>query len=171
MLVKVDFPAFIGAMTAKAKKDERYYFEGVFIDPRGYLVATDGHRLFCAAVAEGAGPYIIRVIGKAPTKFDHAVFDTDDLCVSFFKDDGSPLGNLPISLIDAQYPDWKRAVDGFDVKAVEEIGVDLTLISDAAKVAKAYGKPYGRFEFHGADRAMKIHFNDSAWMSIMPCRI
>ena len=55
MLVKVDFPAFIGAMTAKAKKDVRYYLEGVFIDPRGYLVATDGHRLFCAAVAEVAG--------------------------------------------------------------------------------------------------------------------
>ena len=91
--------------------------------------------------------------------------------VSFFKDDGSPLGNLPISLIEAQYPDWKRAVDGFDVKAVEEIGVDLTFIADAAKVAKAYGKPYGRFEFRGVDRAMKIHFNVSAWMSIMPCRI
>ena len=171
MQITVDFPAFIGVMTAKAKKDDRYYLEGVFIDPRGYLVATDGKRLFCAAVAEGAGPYIILVIGKAPTKFDHAVFDTDDLCVSFFKDDGSPLGNLPISLIDAQYPDWKRAVDGFDVKAVEEIGVDLTFIADAAKVAKAYGKPYGRFEFHGASHAMKIHFNGSAWMSIMPCRI
>ena len=122
-------------------------------------------------MAEGAGPYIIRVIGKAPTKFHHVVFDTDDLCASFFKDDGSPLGNIPISLIDGCYPDWKRAVDGFDVKAVEEIGADLTIIADAAKVAKAYGKPYGRFQFHGASHAMKIHFTDSAWMSIMPCRI
>ena len=48
MLVKVDFPAFVGAMTAKAKKDVRYYLEGLFIDPRGYLVATDDHRLFCS---------------------------------------------------------------------------------------------------------------------------
>ena len=65
MRVKVDYAAFIGAMTAKAQKDVRYYLEGVFIDPRGYLVATDGKRLFCATVAEGAGPFIIRVIGKA----------------------------------------------------------------------------------------------------------
>ena len=171
MQITVDFPAFIGAMTAKAKKNVLYYFEGVFIDPRGYLVATDGYRLFCAAVAEGAGPYIIRVIGKAPTKFHHAIFDTDDLCIRFFRDDESPLGSVPISLIDAKYPDWKRAVDGFSVEAVAEIGVDCTFIADAAKVAKAYGKHYGRFQFYGADRAMKIYFTESAWMSVMPCRI
>jgi len=57
------------------------------------------------------------------------------------------------------------------VKAVEEIGVDLTFIADAAKVAKAYGKPYGRLQFHGTDRALKIHFTESAWMSVNPCRI
>ena len=87
MRIKVDYAAFVGVMTAKAKKDVRYYFEGIFIDPRGYLVATDGRRLFCASVAEGAGPYIIRVIGKPTAKFHHAVFDTDDLCVRFFRED------------------------------------------------------------------------------------
>lgn len=171
MTVQVSYAAYVGATTAVAKKDVRFYLNGVFIDPRGHLVATDGHRLFCAAIDPGHGPHIAKINGKAPAKFDHAIFMLNDGRVVFCNSVGAELASLPVERLEATYPDWRRAVDGFPVAAVEAIGVDLTYMADAAKIAKAYGKPYAKLEFHGADKAMKIHFSDDAWMSLMPCRV
>lgn len=171
MTVLVSYAAYVGATTAVAKKDHRLYLEGIFIDSGGYLVATDGHRLFCSAIEPGHGPHIVCVKGKAPARFHHARLDVEARSVSFFDQDCVQLASLPLSVISANYPDWKRAADGFPVVAVEAIGLDLTYMADAAKIAKAYGNPRAKFEFHGANRAVKIHFSPDAWMSLMPCRL
>lgn len=171
MTVQVSYAAYIGATTAVAKKDVRYYLNGLFFDPKGFLVSTDGHRLFCSAIEPGHGPAIVKIDGKAPARFHHAVFLLNDGRVCFCDQDSRELASLPISLIDGRYPDWKRAVDGSHVVAVEAIGLDLTYMADAAKIAKAYKTNGAKFEFHGADRAVKIHFSADAWMSIMPCRV
>lgn len=171
MTVRVSYAAYVGATTAVAKKDVRYYLQGLFFDPKGYLVATDGHRLFCSAIEPGHGPAIVKIDGKAPSKFHHAIFLLNEGSVCFFNQDCVQLASLPFTTIDGTYPDWQRATGGFPVAAVEAIGLDLTYMADAAKIAKTYGNPRAKMEFYGADRAVKIHFSGDAWMSLMPCRV
>jgi hypothetical protein len=111
--------------------------------------------------------------GKGPTRFDRVVLKFENKTAEFIDKFGNSVMVLPFDLLDGRYPDWQRAAAYHQGKeAVEEIGFDLSYMADAAKIAKAYGKPYARFEFHAAHGPVRIYFNGGkAWMSVMPCRI
>ncbi|MGR9066982.1 hypothetical protein ACP6ES_07685 [Klebsiella quasipneumoniae] len=76
-MITVNRAEYLSALTCAGVKDVRYYLNGLFFDPEGFIVGTDGHRLFCGkAVTEGES-VIINVKAKPPTKFNHVVIDTE----------------------------------------------------------------------------------------------
>ncbi|MEV9065357.1 hypothetical protein AB0132_08575 [Klebsiella quasipneumoniae] len=66
-MITVNRAEYLSALTCAGVKDVRYYLNGIFFDPEGFIVGTDGHRLFCGkAVTEGES-VIINVKAKPPT--------------------------------------------------------------------------------------------------------
>ena len=85
-MITVKRAEYLSALTCAGVKDVRYYLNGIFFDPEGFIVATDGHRLFCGkAITEGES-VIISVKAKPPTKFDHVVISTESRSATFIDD-------------------------------------------------------------------------------------
>lgn len=167
----IDFAAYMGAKTCRAKNDVRYYLNAFYIDSEGFIVATDGHRLFCDKVQtnqpEGV---IVDVKGKEPAKFHHAELATETKTISFYTAENGLLAALPVEIMDGCFPDWRR-VARVDSGKVEDIGFTMPYLVDAAKVAKFYKKDIAKFEFQDSYRACKVHFSETAYMMIMPARV
>ena len=167
----IPFASYVGAKICRAKNDVRYYLNAIYIDPEGFIVATDGHRLFCDKVQTNQPEGIlIDVKGKEPAKFNHAEVSTESKSVSFFDANNALLATLPFDLVDGRFPDWRR-VANVQPGSVESVGFTMEYLSDAHKVAKAFKVNIARFDFQDATRACKVSFSDTAYMVIMPARI
>ena len=167
----IPFASYVGAKICRAKNDVRYYLNAIYIDPEGFIVSTDGHRLFCDKVQTNQPEgLLIDVKGKEPTKFNHAEVSTESKSVSFFDANNALLATLPFDLVDGRFPDWRR-VANVQPGSVESIGFTMEYLSDAHKVAKAFKIVFARFDFQDATRACKVSFSDTAYMIIMPARV
>jgi DNA polymerase III sliding clamp (beta) subunit (PCNA family) len=167
----IDFAAYMGAKVCRAKNDVRYYLNAIYIDAEGFIVATDGHRLFCDKVQTNQPEGIlVDVKGKEPAKFSYAEISTEAKSISFYTAEHGLLATLPVELVDGRFPDWRR-VARVEAGKVETIGFTMSYLVDAAKVAKLYKKAVSKFEFQDSSRACKIHFSDTAYMIIMPARV
>lgn len=94
--------ALICASTEKV----RYYLNGVYVDPKGFLVSLDGARMFCGkidleGVPEFDGWIICRdTIKRALTGYKAATITISPNCV----------GSILCQPIDGIFPDWWRVV-------------------------------------------------------------
>lgn len=109
------------ATTADAT-EQRKALHGVFLDPlNGRLVATDGHRLFMAALPPGvpplSGPLILRFINpatgaparKLPASWAAAVLDREALVLRGLGLAGGTLpGELRLEVLSEDFPDVDR---------------------------------------------------------------
>lgn len=101
------------ALLHAGKKDVRYYLNGVLIDRQtGHVVATDGHRMLVAKLADGAwekgDSYIVpRETLEAAVKL-HAKYET----IEILDVDTANLtvGHIPCKAIDGRFPEWRRVV-------------------------------------------------------------
>jgi DNA polymerase III subunit beta len=94
-----------------AVKDNRFYLVGVFFDPQGYAVATDGHAMLCVRIpsfTHATGFIIPSATLKAALGLNKKIFEiavTENLC-----------GGITYTPIDGRFPDWRRvtptAADG-----------------------------------------------------------
>lgn len=172
-MIKVNYPEYTGAKICRAKLDVHYYLNGFLFDKSGFIVATDGHRMFVAAVnVDGiADDVIVDVKGKAPNKFAYALFNIEEKSVSFQDDKDNLLCTLPLEIVDGRYPDWRRVANVTEGK-VSQIGLNFDYMADAAKVGKAFGTKNNAYSMTLQDtaRAVQIKYSDSAYMIIMPCR-
>lgn len=167
----IDFPAYMGAKICKAKNNVRYYLNGFYVDSEGFIVATDGHRLFCDKVkTDTTEGFIFDVKGKEPTKFSYAEISTETKNISFYTAQEVLLATLPLEIVDGRFPDWRR-VARVEAGKVEAIGFTMPYLADAAKVAKFYKKDIAKFEFQDSSRGCKVHFSETAFMVIMPARV
>lgn len=167
----IDFAAYMGAKTCRAKNDVRYYLNAVYIDSEGFIVATDGHRLFCDKVQTNQPEGIlVDVKGREPAKFSYAEISTETNSISFYTAENGLLASLPIEIVDGRFPDWRR-VARVETGKVEAIGFTMSFLADAAKVAKFYKKDIAKFEFQDSSRACKVHFSETAYMMFIPARV
>ncbi|EOI2369677.1 hypothetical protein ACMGCF_000043 [Klebsiella aerogenes] len=170
-MITVNRAEYLSALTCAGVKDVRYYLNGLFFDPEGFIVGTDGHRLFCGkAVTEGES-VIINVKAKPPTKFNHVVIDTEKRSATFIDDKAQEVLISPIEIIDGWYPDWRR-VSHFKPGKVEAIGLHLPYLADAAKCSKYFDKKAnGVLETQDSAGATRIRIGKEAYMLIMPVRM
>ena len=104
-------------LPAVSTEQARYYLNGVYFDPAGWIVATTGHVLFAAhvpAVADWAGKGVIvsgkqlatAVKGRSPINFAALELDRGNVLVN-------ACGSIALApVIDGAFPDWRRAVPG-----------------------------------------------------------
>ncbi|HBR1902065.1 hypothetical protein [Klebsiella pneumoniae] len=170
-MITVNRAEYLSALTCAGVKDVRYYLNGLFFDPEGFIVGTDGHRLFCGkAVTEGES-VIINVKAKPPTKFNHVVIDTSKRSATFIDGKAQEVLISPIEIIDGRYPDWRR-VSHFKPGKVEAIGLHLPYLADAAKCSKYFDKKAnGVLETQDSAGATRIRIGKEAYMLIMPVRM
>ena len=173
-MIKVGYPEYTGVKICRAKNDTRYYFNGFLFDKGGFIVATDGHRMFVAGIdVDGIiDDIIVDVKGKAPNKFAYALFNIEEKSVSFHDDKDNLLCTLPLEIVDGRYPDWRRVANVTEGK-VSQIGLNFDYLADAAKVGKAFGTKNNAYVMTLQDTAsaVQIKYSDSAYMIIMPCRV
>lgn len=139
------------ARTHAAEKDIRSYLCGVYLDTKaGKVVATDGHRLFCAnarGVKLGAPSIIIPndLIDAALKQFtgeyargktlgDADVLITvadDQLCIR------TPSGSVFGRPLSGTFPDWRRVVPKGDEAADPDAGHNLRSVCNYQYIADA----------------------------------
>ena len=171
-MIKVNYADLKAATICAATNDVRYFLNGVFFDEKGYIVATDGHRLFCgsAVVPEGESK-IVSIKGRLPTKFEYC--NIDGTSAAFFDSKDVLIATIPIEIVDGRlFPDWRR-VTSFISNKVEAIGFNGAYLSDACKIAKLFDRKFEglKLEFQGVDKATRVLFKGGAFLVIMPMRL
>lgn len=170
-MITVNRAEYLSALTCAGVKDVRYYLNGIYFDPEGFIVGTDGHRLFCGKADTGGENVIISVKAKPPTRFNHLVVDTEKRSATFIDDKAHEVLTSPIDIIDGRYPDWRR-VSRFKPGKVEAIGLHLPYLADAAKCSKYFDKKAnGVLETQDSAGATRIRIGKEAYMLIMPVRM
>ncbi|ECR8691377.1 hypothetical protein F2E61_23970, partial [Salmonella enterica] len=110
-MITVKRAEYLSALTCAGVKDVRYYLNGIFFDAEGFIVGTDGHRLFCGKATTEGESAIINVKAKPPAKFDHIVVDIENRSATFIDDKAQEVLASPIDIIDGHFPDWRRVAD------------------------------------------------------------
>ena len=173
------------ALICSAKKDIRYYLQGVCISINGpdvsMVYGTDGHIMF-------AGQCPIIVI-DAPASYGFEIIIPSDTIKAIDKksefidletiDGGAKdyylLGNARFQAIDARYPDISRVVparDAFSEQIISYFDPEL-LVKGNEALAMYYGTKKGKvFPLHQrGDYSGAIHYNQNdAVVVVMPMR-
>lgn len=172
------------ALVFSAKKDVRYYLNGINIyfkaDKIRAVCSTDGHtaQLLSVFVSEenNIKGYESMIISNEDAKRLAAIYSTDQV------DDVSVTEMLAhASPVNGNFPDITRIIPGKDASYDELIiGIDYKYLarvsSSLTKLSKGIGNkyPHAKFTFKGDDKAIRIdaNVNDSkALIIIMPCRM
>lgn len=99
------------ALICASTEQIRYYLNGVYVDPKGYLVSTDGHRLFCGKLdlpgdsncePDSFGGWIIPrdTLKRALQGYKAAMIEISPTRV----------GDIACQPIDGTFPDWRRVI-------------------------------------------------------------
>lgn len=159
----------------QAKKDVRYYLEGMCFRPDGKVAATDGHTL---AVSnhdnEITHPVIVKV-HKLPSRcFHHAEIDTETKIVTLMDKNGVRVGVAMCDVIDGAFPDVDKVIPK-STEAVEKIQFNAGYLARIEKCAKLINPKFQgvTMTFDSPIRAAKFEINgidDQITIIIMPMR-
>jgi DNA polymerase-3 subunit beta len=116
-----------------AKNDVRFYLKGIYSDPSGYLVATDGHRILYIKTGEpGLDVIIPREAAEAAVKMAKKGQE-----IPLTKTSIGPITYTPV---DGRYPDWRRVIPGNDnLEATPQCLFEWQYLIDAEKAFKLMG--------------------------------
>ncbi len=178
------------ALLFAAKKDVRFYLNGVCLDVRPslgryFLVTTDGHRMlvqkFHLAEKSDAPDYrvileradiegYLKVTGKKP---DNLLAVTDGKWSG-----NSTAGQIPLRVVDGRFPDWERVMPAGGA-VIGMPPMDPEYFADVGKAATLFGAKFRgpNCSWCGSqDRAALFSFpygphNGEAWAVVMPMRV
>lgn len=126
-------------------EETRYYLNGVFVDPRGWLVSTDGHRLFAARISgiEGTLPAEGVIIPRDTIKKALTGYNKNIPTITL---DDKTLGDIVCAFVDGTFPQWERVVPkSFNGETAQ---FNPAYVGDFAKIAKTLGLSNGYAEIH-----------------------
>lgn len=162
----INYSAFQSATACRSKNGVREFCNTIRLDAEGFIVATDGHILFCGkADAKSEESITVDVMGKAPSKFDYV--EIDSTVAKFYSDRAGFLIALPVRLVDCPYPDWRR-ITRFAEGQIAAISCSGKYLITVAKVGNFYNKKAIQFEFQGYDSAMRVFLSDTDFIALMP---
>ncbi len=172
------------ALLFAAKKDVRYYLNGVLIEwdsENVTIVATDGHRLFAAThpVDEPAEPGSV-IVSYDDVKCALSGYKAET--IEFTPNDSvgvrlqhglqtATLGNASFQPIDGTYPDWRLVVPA--KISGETAQFDPRYVGDLAKASKALGvKDAQAHVYHNGMSAALVTFGgrEDCYAILMPMR-
>jgi len=94
------------ALICASTEQARYYLNGVYVDPKGFLVSTDGHRLFCGKIdVADVAPFDGWIIPRDAVKRALTGFKADLIGIS-----PAHVGDIACRSVDGSFPDWRRVV-------------------------------------------------------------
>ncbi len=144
---------------AAARQDVRYYLCGVYLDPIGAMVATDGHRLHVARIDPFDGPGLILPIDTVDQIIKVARPGTKT-APEIRIDGGLTASVSGVSIlfapVDGAFPDWQRILPKNPSGKVAQFNPEY--ISDVAR-AEGYltgGKTTEIFVHHNGDGAALV---------------
>lgn len=158
------------ALICASTEEVRYYLNGVYVDPKGLLVSTNGHVMFCGKIdLTDVAPFDGWIIPREAIK--RAVTGYKDSTIEI-----SPtrVGDIATQPVDGTYPDWRRVLPDETSGEVAQFNPDY--IADVGKMGDLLrGKRKGSLSAH-------IHHNgegpagvtfpeiDDAFAVLMPIR-
>lgn len=96
------------ALVCASTEQARYYLNGVYVDPKGYLVTTDGHRAFVGKIDLGdADPFGGWIIPRDAIKQALTGYKSDTIEITQTR-----VGVVSCQPVDGSFPDWRRIVPG-----------------------------------------------------------
>lgn len=164
------------ALLCASNEQTRYYLRGVYVDPKGYLVSTDGHRMFVGTIDLAASEH-----NPAPSSFDGWIIPRDAIkrALTGYKPDVieiSPTrcGDIACQPVDGSYPDWRRVVpseiSGTTAQFNPAYVADMGKIGEMLTGKRKNGLP--AHIHHNGDRPAGVTFPgvDDAFAVLMPIR-
>ena len=171
MLIPTDL--LKAALFCASNEESRYYLRGVHLATSGHMVTTDGHRLFCAKLAEAVPTDVIIPLDtvKAALKLAGKRAETIEL-------NGNTLGGVVFTPVDGTFPDWRRVIPsatGYDNGTPGLPHFNPDYVYDLGQMCRALGSKTGvTFQVHswGADCPHGVTFAErtDCFAVIMPMR-
>ena len=95
------------AILCASSEESRYYLRGVHLSTSGHMVTTDGHRLFCAKLAEAVATDVIIPLDdvKAALKLAGARAQEIEIDLAANK-----IGQISFQPVDGTFPNWRAVV-------------------------------------------------------------
>lgn len=171
------------ALLCASSEETRFYLKGVYVDPAGKLVATDGHRMFVGTIDLASDN---PCDNPAPSSFKGWIICRDVLkralaghklpTITITPD---RTGDIACKPVDGVFPDWRRVVPSEITGTIAQF--NPIYVADMGKIGVLLaGKPK-RYS-HSAGLTAHIHHNgegpagvsfpgvDDAYAVLMPIR-
>lgn len=160
------------ALICASTEQARYYINGVYVDPKGFLVSTNGHSLFC-------GKFDLTDVPA----FDGWLIPRDAIkrALNGYKEytiEIAPdrVGDISCRPIDGAFPDWRRVVPPVDGLSGETGQFNPVYVADMGKIGVALrGKRKNSLDAHihhngEGPAAVTFPAIDHAFAVLMPIR-
>lgn len=122
------------ALICASTEKFRYYLQGVYVDPTGYLVATDGHRLLaCKIDLSDAAPFDGWIIPSDVIKRALTGYKNKTIVIS-----PNSCGDISCQPVDGTYPAWRRVLPQGELSGVAA-QFNPAYIADLGKMGKLLG--------------------------------
>ena len=105
MLIPTDL--LKAALFCASSEESRYYLRGVHLSTTGHMVTTDGHRLFCAKLAEAVAADVIIPIDDVKAALKLAGARAQEIEIDLA---ANRIGQISFQPVDGTFPDWRRVV-------------------------------------------------------------
>lgn len=171
MLIPTDL--LKAALLCASSEESRYYLRGVHLSTSGHMVTTDGHRLFCAKLAEPVETDLIVPLDaiKAALKLAPKKAATIEL-------NGNTIGGVVFTPVDGTFPNWRMVIpsaDGFQSGDSKAAHFNPDYVYDLGQMARALGSKTGTsFRIHGWDsnspHGVTFAGREDCFAVIMPMR-
>jgi DNA polymerase-3 subunit beta len=170
------------ALMCASAEETRYYLKGVYVDPAGKLVSTDGHRMFVGTIDLAASEH-----NPAPGSFTGWIICRDVLkralaghklpMITIAPD---RVGDIACQPIDGTFPDWRRVVPSeisgnvaqFNPAYVADMGKIGLLLQGKPKRGYSSGTGLTAHIHHNGESPAGVTFPgvDDAYGLLMPIR-
>lgn len=168
------------ALICASREEIRYYLNGVYVDPAGLVVATDGHRLFAGdftpdnsrATLPAFEGWIIprdalqRALKAAPKR-------AKDPAARVLEISPERVGDVVCQPIDGSFPDWRRVIPDEVTPDGKAAQFDGAYLADFDKIAAiltgARGKAFCTLHHNGdnGDNPAPVTFNDAPAIGVL----
>jgi len=171
-LISIEVPTATlkAALICASTEKVRYYLCGVYVDPKGFLVSTDGHRAFVGKIdLTGVPAFDGWIICRDVLKRALTGYKADTITIA-----PDRVGDIACQPIDGTYPDWRRIVP--DELSGVTAQFNPAYIADMGKIGDLLiGKRKNSLAahiYHNGEAAAAITFPeiDDAFAVLMPIR-
>lgn len=170
----IEIPTAIlkAALVCASTEQVRYYLNGVYVDPKGFLVSTCGHRMFVGKIDLTDTPAFDGwIIPREAIKRALTGYKAETITIA-----PDRVGAIMCAPVDGIYPDWRRVVPPTDGLSGEVAQFNPEYIADMGKIGVMLrGKRRNSLDahiHHNGEGPAAITFPeiDHAFAVLMPIR-